>query len=186
MGNCSLKTKFRAVFLDRDGVLNNSMVRDGKPYPPASLAEVVLPSDAYTALQLLKSLGYLLIGATNQPDVAKGITSKNIVESINAKLMTELPLDEIRVCYHDDNDKCNCRKPLPGLLIEAAELYSIDLKKSFMIGDRWRDIEAGYHAGCKTVWLCQHYREREPAIPADYIATNLTDAAKWIKDKTKD
>lgn len=172
--------KRKAVFLDRDGVLNAAIVKNGKPYPPASLEEVVIPEDVQAGLAALKSAGYLLIGATNQPDVARGTTAKSIVESINAKLMATLNLDEIRVCYHDDQDQCQCRKPLPGLLIEAAHQYNVDLTKSIMIGDRWKDIEAGKKAGCKTVWLDYRYQEPFLASVPDFIAHHFAEAAHWI------
>lgn len=170
----------RAVFLDRDGVLNLAIVKNGKPYPPASVNEVTIPDDALSALTTLKQQGYMLIGATNQPDVARGTTTQESIEAINAKLMALLPLDEIRVCYHDDADDCVCRKPLPGLLTEAAEQHQIDLSHSYMVGDRWKDIEAGQKAGCKTIWLKQNYNEKGPDVPADFVATSLTDTAKWI------
>jgi D-glycero-D-manno-heptose 1,7-bisphosphate phosphatase len=170
----------RAIFLDRDGVLNHAVIKNGKPYPPASLEELTLPSDAKSALDTLKAAGFLLIGATNQPDVARGTTKKSTVEAINAHIMRELPLDEIRVCYHDDADRCPCRKPQAGLLTEAAEAYGIDLSVSIMIGDRWKDIEAGEQAGCKTIWLNNQYQEKKPARP-DATVSSLAEAAEWIK-----
>ena len=170
----------KAIFLDRDGVLNLAIVRNGKPYPPANLNELSIPADAYTALTLLKSAGFVLIGATNQPDVARGKTPQSQVEAINQALMAQLPLDAMRVCYHDDADACACRKPLPGLLTQAAIDYHIDLSQSFMIGDRWKDISAGQLAGCKTIWLKQNYDEPEPPTPADFITHSLHDAATWI------
>lgn len=172
--------KKRAVFLDRDGVLNHAIVKEGKPYPPKSLAELTIPSDVQEALNSLKSAGFLLIGATNQPDVSRGTTLKTTIEAINDKLLKTLPLQEIRVCYHDDKDDCACRKPAPGLLIEAAKEYNIDLQKSIMIGDRWKDILAGERAGCKTIWINHHYLETEPKNPT-YVASNMTEAAMWIK-----
>lgn len=172
--------KKRAVFLDRDGVLNEAVVRKGKPYPPATLAEVVIPSGVQHALFRLKSAGFLLIGATNQPDVARGHTTRELVEAINKKLICELNLDEIRVCYHDDKDSCECRKPLPGLLTQASFDNNIDLVKSIMIGDRWKDIEAGQRAGCKTVWLNYEYEESAPKVPPDLVTTSLTEAVNWI------
>lgn len=171
--------KRRALFLDRDGVLNQAIIKNGKPYPPASLAELVIPSDAKTALQLMKDAGFLLIGATNQPDVARGTTTRDTVDAINALLMAHLPLDEIRVCFHDDIDRCHCRKPLPGLLTDAADKYDIDLKNSIMIGDRWKDIEAGKNAGCKTILIAQEYAEQRPERAPDFIASTLTEAAQW-------
>lgn len=182
MGIGTLMKKQKAVFLDRDGVLNHAIIKQGKPYPPASLDEVVIPHDALPALQLLKSLGYLLIGATNQPDVARGTTERSLVEAINAKLLAALPLNEIRVCYHDDKDGCDCRKPLPGLMIQAAQEHHIELSQSIMIGDRWKDIEAGQRAHCKTIWLNQDYQEKQPQQAPDYITTSLMQAANWIKE----
>ncbi len=169
----------KAIFLDRDGVLNAAIVKKGKPYPPASLHELMIPGGVYEALVTLKNAGYLLIGATNQPDVARGTTPRALVDTINHALKTQLPLDEIRVCFHDDSDHCQCRKPLPGLLLDAAREHQIDLANSFMIGDRWKDIEAGQRAGCKTIWLNQHYAEKSPEQP-DLIVNHLKDAADWI------
>lgn len=169
----------RAVFLDRDGVLNLAMIKNGKPYPPNNLAELIIPDEVLPALIQLKSAGFLLIGATNQPDVARGTTPIETVQTINDVLMQKLPLDDIRVCYHDDKDNCSCRKPSPGLLINAAKDYGIDLSKSFMIGDRWKDIDAGKNAGCKTIWVSMGYTERIPT-EADYITDSLLGAVTWI------
>lgn len=169
----------KAVFLDRDGVLNSAIVKNNKPYPPASLNELYIPDDVPHGLAALKAAGYVLIGATNQPDVARGTTPRELVESINARVMQVCALDDIRVCYHDDLHNCHCRKPLPGLIIEAANDHAIDLKNSIMIGDRWKDIEAGQKAGCKTIWLNQNYAEKSPEAP-DFIATSFREAIEWI------
>ena len=169
----------RAVFFDRDGVLNEAIVRDGKPYSPAGLEEVVIPGDAHEALRRLQDAGFVLIGATNQPDVARGTQRREIVEAINAALLGRLPLERIFVCYHDDRDGCSCRKPRPGLLLQAAEEYGIDLGRSFMVGDRWRDVEAGRRAGCRTVLLVGRHSEEVPNTP-DYTARSLSDAASWV------
>lgn len=185
MGVGTLRMKRKAIFLDRDGVLNEAIVKNGKPYPPATLMEVVIPEGVQTALNALKSEGFLLIGATNQPDVARGKTNRETVEAINDYLSQQLPLDNILVCYHDDADQCECRKPSPGLLTQAAAQYEIDLSRSFMIGDRWKDIEAGRKAGCKTVWLDYNYQESFLADAADFITSTLCDAAKWIVDSYK-
>ncbi len=169
----------RAVFLDRDGVLNDAIVKNGKPYPPASLQELRIAEDVLPALQALKKQGFLLLGATNQPDVARGKTARSWVETINSALMEELPLDEIRVCYHDDSDNCDCRKPAPGLILQAAKNHNVDLQQSFMIGDRWKDITAGKKAGCRAIWINRNYDERQPD-DADAIVTSLGHAADWI------
>lgn len=179
MGIRSVK---RAVFLDRDGVLNEAIVRNGKPYPPTSVGELIIPADVPDALNILQAEGFLLIGATNQPDVARGTTTKKAVLEINDILTQTLNLTEIRTCFHDDIDQCTCRKPRPGLLTKAAIDFAIDLQQSFMIGDRYKDIEAGFNAGCKTIWLRRHYLEKEPAQPADFIASTLMEATVWILD----
>lgn len=173
------QTQKKAVFLDRDGVLNHAVIKNGKPYPPSSLLELSIPDDVHQALDRLKLAGFMLIGATNQPDVARGTTAKTTVEAINKKLMSLLPLDEIRVCYHDDNDNCECRKPSPGLLTAAANEHDIDLTRSIMIGDRWKDIDAGKNAGCKSIWIHNNYAEKQPQSP-DFIAASLMEAAEWI------
>jgi len=168
----------RAVFLDRDGVLNKAIIRDGKPYPPASLNEaVILPGVKY-ALPILKREGFFLIGITNQPDVARGKQSCEVVESINSYLLNQLPVLEIFVCYHDNNDNCDCRKPQPGLILQAAKKYKIDLTKSYMVGDRWKDIGAGKRAGCKTIFIDYHYDESLNDLEPDY---SVNDVSKIIE-----
>lgn len=169
----------KAVFFDRDGVLNHAVIKDEKPYPPSSLAELIITDGATSDLASLKKAGFLLIGVTNQPDVARGTTLQSTVEAINQSLLQQLPLDEILVCYHDDYHQCHCRKPLPGLLTTSAEKYHIDLAHSFMIGDRWRDIEAGQRAGCKTILIDYNYAEKK-AVSPDFTTTSLSTAVEWI------
>lgn len=170
----------KAVFLDRDGVINRSVVRDGKPFSPSSVDEVEIMPDVPVALERLSEAGFLLICVTNQPDVARGKQSREVVEAIHDVLLKSLPLDEILVCYHDDSDGCQCRKPLPGMLLSAAERFSIELEESFMIGDRWRDIEAGRNAGCRTVLIDYGYDERVSIKPPDVKVGLLSEAADWI------
>lgn len=169
----------QAIFLDRDGVINKAVIKDGKPYPPATVADLCIPDDASVALNQLKAAGFLLIGITNQPDVARGTMTRCIVESINIKLMQVLPLTEIKVCYHDNSHQCDCRKPKPGMLLQAAHEYEIDLNRSFMIGDRWKDIEAGQCAGCKTIWIKNNYLEPAPQ-QAHFIVNSLSEAVRCI------
>ena len=173
----------RAVFLDRDGVLNKSFVGgDGIPRPPASLDQFALIPGADDACRELHALGFLLIVVSNQPDVARGTQRRQVVEAINQRLSETVPLDDIRVCYHDDNDGCMCRKPQPGLLLAAARDWDIDMTSSYMVGDRWRDIEAGSRAGCVTVLIDNGSGEplsAEPATRADSLFT----AAGWIRDR---
>jgi D-glycero-D-manno-heptose 1,7-bisphosphate phosphatase len=168
------------VFLDRDGVLNESIVRHGRPYPPASLAEFKLFPEASPALARLKGAGFLLLVVTNQPDVARGTQSREIVEAMHAGMAETLPIDDFFVCWHDDGDRCDCRKPLPGLLYSAAKRYEVDLRRSFLIGDRWRDIDAGAAAGCRTVLIDYQYDERQPQCGPDYRTDSIAGAADWI------
>ena len=172
----------RAVFLDRDGVINRAIVRDDIPFPPANLDELEVLPGVPEALQKLHESNYLLIVVTNQPDVARGKTKEEEVEKMNARLLSLLPLDDIKTCYHDSSDRCFCRKPLPGSLIEAAKEHQIDLSKSFMVGDRWRDIEAGQTAGCKTFFINYHYAEKQPIMP-DFTVSSLLEAQQIITER---
>lgn len=174
----------RAVFLDRDGVLNRAVVRDGRPYPPATLEAFEILPGAAAAARRLRDAGFLLIGATNQPDVARGTQRREVVEAMNHRLLDAMPIAEIRACY-EDGDDCPRRKPNPGLLLEAAEDHAIDLSASYMVGDRWRDVEAGRRAGCRTVFIDRGYRERRPDPPADHDAADLAEAAEWILSDTE-
>ena len=174
----------RAVFLDRDGVLNEAVVVDGKPYPPANRAQLRILPDTPAALAQLKAAGFLLICVTNQPDVARGTQSREEVGAMNARLMQQLPLDDILVCYHDNSDGCDCRKPAPGLLKQAASLHGVDLTASFMVGDRWRDTAAGYSAGCRTVLIDYGYKEAWSGSQPHHKTTNLAEAAVWILAET--
>ena len=155
----------RAVFLDRDGVINHSVVRDGRPYPPESVEEMRIIAGVGESLAALRAAGFLAIVVTNQPDVATGKQSATIVEAMHARLRRELPLDDIKVCYHGDADGCDCRKPKPGLLLQAAREFGIDLPRSYIVGDRWRDVAAGQAAGCTSFFIDYGYRERAPDPP---------------------
>ena len=170
----------RAVFLDRDGVINQAVMRHDAPCPPATVAETVLVEDADTALARLKQAGFLLLVVTNQPDVRRGATSREDVHKINEWLAARLPLDGFFVCYHDDADECNCRKPRPGLLLDAASKHQVDLANSFLIGDRWRDVDAGAAAGCRTVLIDHGYNERRPRAKPDICVQRLSQAVDWI------
>lgn len=175
----------RAVFLDRDGVLNAPLVRDGKPYPPADLGEFVLLEGVREACAGLRAAGFLLVVATNQPDVGRGTQSRAAVEEMHAHLARELPLDRIEVCY-DPGGRLPSpdRKPAPGMLLRAAAELSIDLGVSYMVGDRWRDIDCGAAAGCTTVFIDRGYSEALRAQP-DFRAANLREAADWILAREK-
>jgi D-glycero-D-manno-heptose 1,7-bisphosphate phosphatase len=170
----------RAVFLDRDGVLNEPIVRDGKPYPPTRPQDIVICEGAPAALEDLRRLGFVLVCVTNQPDISRGTLSGETVDAINAQLMAALPLDAILVCRHDDADRCSCRKPKPGLIHQAAAELGLDVAGSYLIGDRWRDIEAGAAAHCRTVLVDRGYQERSSSVPPDATVSTIAAAAAWI------
>ncbi len=169
----------RAVFLDRDGVLNEPVVRDGRPHPPATADALVICEGALRAVQALREGGFALIVVSNQPDIARGTAAPAEVDAINERLRGLLPLDDVLVCPHDDADGCDCRKPKPGLLRRGARLHQIDLTRSYLVGDRWRDIEAGKAAGCTTIFIDRGYAERAPSAP-DVRVASIAQAAEWI------
>ena len=176
--------KKRAVFLDRDGVINRAIVRDGRPYPPQSLGQVEILPGVTEAVRSLKEAGFLTVVVSNQPDVARGTLPRELVESINQHLGEVLGIDHFQVCYHDNSDNCHCRKPKPGLLHDAAALLGIELRNSYLVGDRWRDIAAGKAAGCKSIWIDYDYKEKRPD-DFDFRATSLRDASRWIVTQQK-
>lgn len=169
----------RAVFLDRDGVINRAFVRNGKPYPPSGLEELDILPGVPEALSRLSAAGFFLVVVTNQPDVARGRQSRETVEAIHETLRKALPIDDIRVCYHDDADRCPCRKPAPGMLHQAASDLGLELSACFLVGDRWRDVAAGKVAGCTTVFIDYGYSEKCLEKP-DKIVKSLSEAADWI------
>jgi D-glycero-D-manno-heptose 1,7-bisphosphate phosphatase len=178
-----VRTIRRAVFLDRDGVLNEAVVRNGKPYPPASAAEVRLVDGAAEALAQLKDLGYFLLVVTNQPDVARGTQTMEELGAINAVLDAALPLDAFFICPHDSGDGCDCRKPKPGLLLSGAEHWELSLPHSYMIGDRWRDLDAAAAAGVPGVWIDYGYNEQGPSATPAATVKSLREAVEWIVDQ---
>ena len=167
------------MFLDRDGVINRVILRRGRPHSPGALKEFKYLPRVGEAIEALREAGFKVVVVTNQPDVGAGKHSRRSVEAMNKRMRGEFRLDAVKVCYHTEEDRCACRKPKPGLLREAAKECKIDLKKSFMVGDRWRDIEAGKAAGCKTVWIKSHYREKKVKGP-DFTADSLWEASHWI------
>ena len=176
-----------AVFLDRDGVINRALTRDGKPYPPSSLAELEILPGVLEACEKLEHAGFLLVVATNQPDVGRGTLTQEVVEEIHAHLLRTLPLERVEVCYHPGKgaSACDCRKPRPGMLLRAARELGIDLRASWMVGDRWRDIDCGHAAGCHTVLIDYHYAEALRQ-PPDFCALSLLAAADIILDQPRE
>ena len=169
----------QAVFLDRDGVINKAIVKNGKPFPPASLDAFELLPGVKSATLALRKAGFLIVVVTNQPDVATGVQARDVVESMHKKLHEAGICDAIKVCYHTDEDACDCRKPKPGMLLEAAKEWQIDLQRSFMVGDRWRDVAAGKAAGCRTFFIDYQYREISAERP-DTVVASLEEAANQI------
>jgi D-glycero-D-manno-heptose 1,7-bisphosphate phosphatase len=168
-----------AAFLDRDGTLNAPLVVNGRPYPPESAEELQLLPGVETACAELSAAGFRLICITNQPDIARGTQDPAFVATLNARLKELLGLDEVVTCPHDDADGCSCRKPKPGMILDSARRWDIDLSRSVTVGDRWRDIEAGRSAGTHTVFIDRGYSERAPAHP-DLTVVDLKEAVPWI------
>jgi D-glycero-D-manno-heptose 1,7-bisphosphate phosphatase len=169
----------RAVFLDRDGVINRAIVREGKPYAPETVEQLEILPGVEEALDRLRKAGFLNIVVTNQPDVGAGRVSRDAVVAMHERLLKELPIDALKVCYHVAEDDCECRKPKPGMIVEAAREHDVNLEASFLVGDRWRDVAAGQRAGCKCLFIDYGYEERRPHPP--YLAVNsLTQATTHI------
>lgn len=177
--------KRRAVFLDRDGTLNLPVVRNGKPYPPKTFEEFRLYDDVPATCEKLKAAAYALVVVTNQPDVGRGTQTIAAVETLHTQLLSLVPsLDRIEVCYapgqdrpHPDNSR---RKPAPGMLLDAAAALNLDLSTSWMVGDRWGDIDAGHAAGCRTILIDRNYAERPPKHQPGFVAKSLAEAAGII------
>lgn len=168
----------KAVFLDRDGVLNKAEIIDGKPFPPASVDKLEIPEGVKDGLISLKKAGYLLIVITNQPDVSRKTTTEERVSEMNEYLRKELLLDDVFCCFHDNTDNCDCRKPKPGMVFSASKKWNIDLSNSFLIGDRWRDIETGKNVGLRTILIDYHYDEKY--VEPDFTCQNFTEATNII------
>jgi D-glycero-D-manno-heptose 1,7-bisphosphate phosphatase len=172
-----------AVFLDRDGVVNRVTVRDGMPYPPPHVEAFELYDDVPNGCTRLKAANFFLIVISNQPDVGRGIQTREAVETMNLKMQSALPLlDRIEVCYHAGErfgQPCDCRKPQPGLILRAAAELNIDLKKSYVIGDRWRDIDCARAAGCRAILIQRGYKEPLREAP-DFTVANFNEAVSAV------
>ncbi|MGH8023247.1 MAG: D-glycero-alpha-D-manno-heptose-1,7-bisphosphate 7-phosphatase [Limisphaerales bacterium] len=171
----------RIVFLDRDGVINRALEQGGKPRPPSSPAQFEILPEVPSACASLKAAGFLLVVATNQPDVGRGTLDKSVVEEIHALMMARLPIDRVEVCYHPGlgQSRCECRKPEPGMLVRAARELNARLSQCWMIGDRWRDVDCGRAAGCRTIFIDRGYAEELRQQP-DFRAKDLLEAARII------
>ena len=168
----------KAIFLDRDGIINKSIIVDDKPYPPKDLKEFELVDDIFDLLFYFKELGYMLFVITNQPDVSRGKNIRFNVLEIHLYLSSILYIDDIKTCFHD-GDWCDCRKPKPGMILELAALYNIDLCSSMMVGDRRSDILAGNAAGCYTVFVDYDYDEPK-ATMANAVVQNISEIKELL------
>lgn len=173
---------YKAVFLDRDGVLNRGYLKDGKSYAPREVKDFKLLPYVARSVELLKDNGYLVIVVTNQPDINNGLTTLDKVNQMHSLLKKKTKVDDIFLCPHTRDENCNCRKPKAGMLLEAAKKYQINFLNSFMIGDRASDIDAGSQVGCKTIFIDRQYREAKPIAP-DFKTTSLHAAIKLILNK---
>jgi D-glycero-D-manno-heptose 1,7-bisphosphate phosphatase len=172
-----------AVFLDRDGVINRVAIRNGMPHPPSHVKEFELYEDVPDGCARLKAANFLLVVITNQPDVGRGAQSREAVEAMNLKMQLALPLlDRIEICYHAGErygQPCDCRKPRPGLILRAVAGLNIDPKRSYVIGDRWRDVDCARAAGCRAILIERGYNESLQQAP-DFTVANFNEAVTAV------
>ena len=179
-----MSARRRAVFLDRDGVLVATEVRDGKPIAALTLDAFEILPEAPAAVAALKAAGFVTVVATNQPEMARGNVDSATMDAMHARLQAAMPIDAVYICPHDSGEGCGCRKPAPGMLVQAADDLDLDLSASYMVGDRWRDVGAGRAAGCTTVLSERGYAEPERLEP-DLTAGDVAEAAALILDREK-
>jgi D-glycero-D-manno-heptose 1,7-bisphosphate phosphatase len=178
-----------AIFLDRDGTLNLQVIRNGLPFPPQTVAEFQLFPDVPAACARLAAAGYVLVVATNQPDVGRGTQARATVDAMHARLVELVPsITRVEVCYAPGqgiSDPADYRrKPAPGMLLDAASDLGLDLHRSWMIGDRWRDVDCGTRAGVRTVFIDFGYAEALQS-PPDYTVRSFAEAASIIVGPSK-
>lgn len=174
-----VRVPVKAVFLDRDGVITANMERNGRPVAPVTLEDFKILPGSDENIRRIKAAGFVVIVVTNQPDVSTGLTRRETVDAMHAELFRCLAIDDIKVCFHLDVTDCACRKPKPGMLLEAAAERGINLSESYMVGDRWRDIGAGQAAGCTTIFIDYGYKQDGSCGP-DKVVSSFTEAANHI------
>ncbi len=172
----------KAVFLDRDGIINKVLIKDGKPFSPRTMQEFEWEEGVRKAIKKLKDHGFLVIVVTNQPDIAREKMSHEALEAMTNKLYSTLHVDAVLICPHDDKDGCSCRKPNAGMLLEATKKWRIDCQRSFMIGDGWKDMGAGRAAGCTNIMLDRTYNQE---VDCDYRIKSLAEAVDIIINQQK-
>ena len=172
-----------AVFLDRDGVVNLAYTRSGKPYPPKDLSQLVILPDVEESVKKLIKYGFVIVVVTNQPDISNGNSNYDIVNELHKEISSLTGIENFYVCPHIDSDNCKCRKPKPGLLLKAAKDLNLDVKKSYMVGDRWRDVGAGQSAGCKNFFIDYNYSEKRPVEPFVTVSSLLQATEIILGDK---
>ena len=179
-----VKKLTKAFFLDRDGVINQSLIYKGKPIAPTNLANFKIIKDVKKSLIYLKEKGFLTIIISNQPDISKGLLDKSILKKMNKKIKEKLKIDDIFICKHVNTDRCNCRKPKLGMALEAKKKWNIDLKNSYLIGDRWRDIYLANRLKIKCFYIDKNYSEKKPK-KYNFKVKNLFHAIKILKKNEK-
>ena len=172
-----------AVFLDRDGVINRTNVVDGKPFAPRSVHDFEILEGVPASLRSLEDMGFMIFVVTNQPDLGNGLVNWDTVDAMHAKL-DFLPITEIMICPHSQEYGCECRKPAPGMILQLARKYEIDLAESYLVGDRVSDLKAGIEAGCKVIFIDYNYRETK-SFDASFSCSNLKDAVMFIGHRQK-
>jgi D-glycero-D-manno-heptose 1,7-bisphosphate phosphatase len=170
----------KAVFLDRDGVIVVPEFREGRSFAPVRLQDYCFYPEVLAALSRLKAAGYVLVVVTNQPEVGRGLIAEEVLTEMHRRLHATFPVDLIKVCRHTAADGCNCRKPKPGMLLEAASEFGISLPDSYMIGDRATDVEAGRAAGCRTVFVDLGYTSELKPGRASFTVSSIGQAADVI------
>ena len=179
-----VKKPSKAFFLDRDGVINKSSIINGKPVAPTKLADFKIIKDVKKSFIYLKEKGFLTIIISNQPDIKKGLLNKSVLRKMNQKLKKEVKVDDIFICEHTDDDRCNCRKPKSGMILDAKKKWNIDLKSSYLIGDRWRDIYLANRLKIKCFYIDKNYKEKKPK-KYNYKVNNLFHAIRTLKINEK-
>ena len=174
----------KAIFFDRDGVLNEAIIKENRPYAPLKISDVKIVNGIKELIFELKNLNYLILAVTNQPDYSRGLVKKENIEEINSYIISELNLDDLFCCFHDNNDDCECRKPKPGAINYLKNKYNINLKESFFIGDRAKDIEAAKAVSCPSIFVDYRYNEDKP-VGQIASTRNIGDILKIILDFNK-